>query len=159
MNHGGFGNPTTEDSMVEGFADFMSAVISQHYKNERAGKFLQYNLETNYKVNSPKFLSEEMAVAGVFWDVYDSGIDDDDGISLDTKDIWKIMSDKYDFPSYHEDSGVDAVNRNVYYLKDLHYVLTQNQGFMQLGTKLIEQLFNNHAVIDGFTDPERPARI
>jgi hypothetical protein len=159
MNHGGFSNPTTEDSMVEGFADFMSAAISQHYKNERAGKFLQYNLETNYMVNSPKFLSEEMAVAGVFWDIYDSGKDDDDEIALDIKDMWKIMSDKYDFPSYHEDSGVGATTRNVYYLKDLHYVLTQNQGFMRLDTELVEQLFNNHAVIDGFTDPERPGRI
>jgi hypothetical protein len=100
-----------------------------------------------------------MAVAGVFWDIYDSGKDDDDGISLDIKDMWKIMSDKYDFPSYHEDSGVDAMNRNVYYLKDLHYVLTNNQGFMRLDTELVEQLFNNHAVIDGFTDPERPGRI
>ena len=159
MNHGGFSNPTTEDSMVEGFADFMSAVVSQHYSNERSGKFLQYDLETNYMVNSPKFLSEEMAVAGVFWDIYDSGKDDDDGISLDIKDMWKIMSDKYDFPSYHEDSGVDAMNRNVYYLKDLHYVLTNNQGFMRLDTELVEELFNNHAIIDGFTDPQRSGRI
>jgi len=52
MNHGGFRNPTTADSMVEGFADFMSAVISQHYKKEQAGKFLQYGLESNFKVNS-----------------------------------------------------------------------------------------------------------
>ena len=159
MNHGGFSNPTTEDSMVEGFADFMSAVVSRHYSNERSGKFLQYDLETNYMVNSPKFLSEEMAVAGVFWDIYDSGKDDDDGISLDIKDMWKIMSDKYDFPSYHEDSGVDAMNRNVYYLKDLHYVLTNNQGFMRLDTELVEELFNSHAIIDGFTDPQRLGRI
>jgi hypothetical protein len=158
MNHGGFDNPTTEDSMVEGFADFMAAVIAQHYSTERAGKFLQYSLETNYKVNSPKYLSEEMAVAGVFWDIYDSGQDDDE-ISLDIKDIWKIMSDEYSFPSYHEDSGVGAETRNVYYLKDLHYVLIQGQGFMWVSTDYVEDLFNNHAIVDGFTDPERPGRI
>lgn len=159
MNHGGFDNPTTEDSMVEGFADFMAAVIAQHYKNERTGKFLQYDLETNYKVNSSKYLSEEMAVTGVFWDIYDSGKDDDDGISLDIRDIWKIMSGKYDFPSHHEDSGVGAETRNVYYLKDLHYVLTQDQGAIRPDTELVEELFNSHAIIDGFTDPERPGRI
>ncbi|MGH9922769.1 MAG: hypothetical protein ACRD38_08460, partial [Nitrososphaerales archaeon] len=158
MNHGGFDNPTTEDSMVEGFADFMAAVIAQHNKNERAGKFLQYSLETNYKANSSKYLSEEMAVAGVFWDIYDSGKDDDE-ISLDIKDIWKIMSDEYSFPSYHEDTGVGAETRNVYYLKDLHYVLTQGQGLTRMNIELVEDLFNSHAIIDGFTDPERPGRI
>ncbi len=158
MNHGGFDNPTTEDSMVEGFADFMAAVIAQHYSTERAGKFLQYNLETNYKVNSSKDLSEEMAVAGVFWDIYDSGKDDDE-ISLDIKRIWNIMSDEYSFPTYHEDSGVGAETRNVYYLKDLHYVLTQDLSLMRLDTDFVEDLFNNHAVIYGFTDPERPGRI
>lgn len=159
INHGGFDNPTTADSMVEGFADFMSAVIAQHYKSERAGKFLQYNLESNYKVNSPKFLSEEIAVTGVFWDIYDDGKDDDDRISLSIKEIWNIMSSEYNFPSYHEDSRVDATTRNVYYLKDLHYVLTESQDSRELDTRLVEELFNNHAIIDGLTDPERPSRI
>jgi len=159
MNHGGFSNPTTADSMVEGFADFMSAVISQHYKKEQAGKFLQYSLESNFKVNSAKFLSEELAIAGVFWDIYDDGEEDDDGISLSIKDIWKIMSGEYDFPSYNKDSGVNALNRHVYYLKDLHYMLTQSQYSKEPETELVEELFSNHGIINGFTDLERPSRI
>jgi len=158
MNHGGFSNPTTADSMVEGFADFMSAVISQHYKTEQAGKFLQYSLESNFKVNSAKFLSEELAIAGVFWDLYDYGKDDDE-ISLSINDIWKIMLSEYYFPSYHKDSGVSAMNRQVYYLKDLHYILTENQYSKELDIELIEELFNEHGIINGFTDLERPARI
>lgn len=159
MNHGGFRNPTTADSMVEGFADFMSAVISQHYKKEQAGKFLQYSLESNFKVNSAKFLSEELAIAGVFWDIYDDGEDDDDAISLSIKDIWNVMTGEYYFTSYHKDSGVNAMNRHVYYLKDLHYILTQSQDSIELKTELVEELFNNHGVINGFTDLERPSRI
>ncbi|MGI0037129.1 MAG: hypothetical protein ACRD99_02070, partial [Nitrososphaera sp.] len=90
--------------------------------------------------------------------IYDSGKDDDE-ISLDIKDVWKIMSDEYSFPSYHDDTGVGAETRNVYYLKDLHYVLTQGQGLTRMNIELVEDLFNNHAIIDGFTDPERPGRI
>lgn len=158
MNHGGFSNPNTADSMVEGFADFMSAAISQHYMNERAGKFLQYSLESNFKVSS-KFLAEELAIAGVFWDIYDEGKGDDDRISLGINDIWKLMSGEYYFPSYHKDSGVDAMNRNVYYLKDLHYILTQDRDFKDLKKELVEELFNNHGIINGLTDSERPSRI
>jgi len=158
MNHGGFSNPNTADSMVEGFADFMSAAISQHYMNERAEKFLQYSLESNFKVTS-KFLAEELAIAGVFWDIYDEGEGDDDTISLGINDIWKIMSDEYYFPSYHEDSGVNAMKRHVYYLKDLHYILTQDRDFKDLKMELVEELFNNHGIINGFTDSERPGRI
>ncbi|MFQ5970180.1 MAG: carboxypeptidase-like regulatory domain-containing protein [Nitrososphaerales archaeon] len=159
MNHGGYANPTTADSMVEGFADFMSAVISQHHKKEQAGKFLQYSLESNFKVNSVRFLSEELAIAGVFWDIYDDGEDDDDGISLSIKDIWNVMSGVYHFPSYHKDSGVNEMNRNVYYLKDLHYILAQSQDSKELEPALVEELFNNHGIINGFTDIERPSRI
>jgi len=159
MNHGGFSNPTTADSMVEGFANFMSGVISQHYKKEQAGKFLKYDLEHNFKVNSVKFLSEELAVAGVFWDIYDEGMDDDDGISLRIEDIWNLMSGDYLFPSYHHDFGVDAMKRHVYYLKDLHYILTQGEYSKKLDERVIEELFNGHRIIDGFTDPERPGRI
>lgn len=158
MNHGGFSNPTTADSMVEGFADFMSAVISQYYKKEQAGKFLQYDLESNFKVNSAKFLSEELAIAGVFWDIYDDR-QDDDGISLSINDIWHIMTSEYYFSSYHDDSGVDSMYRHVYYLKDLHFMLTQSLDSKGLETELVEELFNNHGIINGFTDPERPGRI
>ncbi len=157
MNHGGFSNPTTADSMVEGFADFMSAAISKHYNKEQAGKFLKYDLEHNFKVDSVRFLSEELATAGVFWDIYDEGMDDDDGISMGIEDIWNIMTSEYNFPSYHEDSGVEAMKRQVYYLKDLHYIITP-AGYSKK-VEVIEELFRSHGIIDGFTDPERPYRI
>lgn len=158
MNHGGFSNPTTADSVVEGFANFMSAVIAQYYGKEQAGKFLKYDLEYNYKVDSPEFLSEELAVTGVFWDIYDSG-EDDDEISLNIKDIWNIMSSEYYFPSYHKDSGVGAADRNVYYLKDLHYILTQGQYSSGFELLTIEDLFESHGIFNGFTDKTRPGRI
>ncbi len=161
MNHGGFSNPTTADSMVEGFANFMSAIISQHYAKEQAGKFLKYDLEHNFKVDSVKFLSEELAAAGIFWDIYDEGMNGEDGdkISLPIEDIWKIMIAEYQFPSYHEDSGFDAMKRNVYYLKDLHYILTKGEYTMKLDEGVVEELFRSHGLFDGFTDPERPGRI
>ncbi|MFQ5941012.1 MAG: hypothetical protein ACE5KA_04865, partial [Nitrososphaerales archaeon] len=159
MNHGGFSNPTTADSMVEGFADFMSAAISQHYENERAGKFLRHSLDFNFQVNSPDSLSEELAIAGIFWDLYDDAENDDDEISIGIKKIWRIMSAEYNFPTYREDSGIIGMERHVYYVKDLHYLLVEVQNYDSFSVDFVEEVFNSHGIIDGFTDPERPNRI
>ena len=92
INHGGYVNPSTSDSFVEGFAIFMSALIYEHSEEvgtipmvadiENMSVFTMADFVSNTQwagresrtpvwANNGK--SEELAVAGVLWDLYDSG--------------------------------------------------------------------------------------
>lgn len=88
LNHGGFSNPSTSDSFVEGFAIFMSAVIEYTYddsiphENEYEGKSLIAALdhwgnseptarESDIKVWHDGGHNEERCVAGILWDLVD----------------------------------------------------------------------------------------
>jgi hypothetical protein len=95
-NHDGYLNPSTSDSYVEGFAEFMSAVILETY--EQAGTSIpmtppnaqnmtlisitDYLLNTQWnghEFNMPVYggngKAEESAVAGTLWDLYDENSD------------------------------------------------------------------------------------
>ena len=85
-NHCGYGNWSTADSYVEGFAEFTSMLTSEHFGDLDAFLYLvdgaNENLETDFEVwgdvlFNPNFLSltpddEEFAVAGVLWDLHDA---------------------------------------------------------------------------------------
>jgi hypothetical protein len=96
LNHGGFTNPSTSDSYVEGFAEFMAAGIQYTMEeasiatipttepkiNARglagglmAAQFLSTiyskRLELNRKPWEANGISEEYALAGVLWDLVD----------------------------------------------------------------------------------------
>jgi hypothetical protein len=92
INHGGFVNPSTSDSFVEGFAIFMASVILKY--SEEAGtipmtadienmsvfKMADYLTNTQWagrEVRTPAWANngkfEELAIAGVLWDLYDNG--------------------------------------------------------------------------------------
>lgn len=75
-NHDGYVNPSTADSYVEGFAEFMSLVIGDHYDNwwgdDCPSQLFNRNIEDNYKTWGWAGKEEEYAVAGVLWDLYDS---------------------------------------------------------------------------------------
>ena len=73
-NHGGFANPTTTDSWVEGFATFY-AMWTKRDKVQESNSALWYdqgraqNLEVNYLAWNNQ--DEELAVAGLLWDLLD----------------------------------------------------------------------------------------
>jgi len=78
INHGGYVNPCTADSFVEGFAYFMSAVIGEYYDywwNDGHGvpQLLGIigNLDDDYRAWDSFGQVEDRAVAGVLWDLYD----------------------------------------------------------------------------------------
>ena len=83
VNHGGYTNPTTIDSYQEAFASFMATMIGIHYGNywdtfgyETPDSLGIYgSLETNYRAWERDGKAEEMAIAGVLWDLYDGGRD------------------------------------------------------------------------------------
>jgi hypothetical protein len=81
-NHGGFSNSNTADSFIEGFAAFMATVMGEYYGNwwlewgSDAAAPSQYasqgSLETNIQPwHRGSDIAEEIAVAGVLWDLYD----------------------------------------------------------------------------------------
>jgi len=81
VNHAGYLNPTTADSYAEGFAQFMSVVIANHYQHwwMKGADSQSYSsvcrhhgsLEVNDVVWGNRGRDEEWAVAGVLWDLID----------------------------------------------------------------------------------------
>ncbi len=88
-NHGGYMNPSTSDSFVEGFAQFMTRVMIASYSGGSSGAG-----DVNERAWDSFGYAEEDAVDGVLWDLYDS-IDplDNDSIQLTLDDIWAVLKD------------------------------------------------------------------
>jgi hypothetical protein len=75
VNHGGYMNPSTSDSYVEGFADFMPAVIQEYYRNPLAGTTSGMGrIEDEYKAWDFAGKGEEYAVSGTLWNMYDTDL-------------------------------------------------------------------------------------
>ncbi|NOZ06705.1 MAG: hypothetical protein GXP41_10210 [Chloroflexi bacterium] len=95
-NHGGYPNPSTTDSWTEGFAEFYSMMVSRDIAATPRPELYRWfgwedNLESNYlawttHANPPDphpnaVQNEELAVAGLLWDLVDP-IDADDATEL-----------------------------------------------------------------------------
>jgi hypothetical protein len=92
-NHGGYINPSTADSFVEGFAMFMAQIIREKAGYKYAGIDSMFgSLELNTRAWDGNGYSEDMAVAGIFWDLYD-GIDaaDDDPVQFTLQEMWGVL--------------------------------------------------------------------
>lgn len=76
-NHNGWANENSNDSYVEGFAEFAAAMVSKHYGNPEANIYPigshAINLEINFRTGPLKNHDEELAVAGILWDLFDPG--------------------------------------------------------------------------------------
>ncbi|MFH1404148.1 MAG: carboxypeptidase-like regulatory domain-containing protein [Candidatus Altiarchaeota archaeon] len=103
-NHGGYINPSTGDSYVEGFAEFMAMVISEHYGEASPEIYAGFgSFDRNYKPWEWTGKAEEIAVAGILWDLYDKGDNDDDAVSLSLGEMWSILKVKRnDFYEYYK---------------------------------------------------------
>lgn len=98
LNHGGYANESSADSYLEGFADFMSAVVASVNEDNRN----RAELEFNWIAWQNNGLSEEYAVAGTLLDLWDSGQSDDEPVSLDITQIWRMLRDYCpDFKSFY----------------------------------------------------------
>jgi hypothetical protein len=68
-------NPSTSDSYVEGFADFMPAVIQEYYKNPLAGTTSGMgSIEDEFKAWDFAGRGEEYAVSATLWNLYDTDL-------------------------------------------------------------------------------------
>ncbi|MBN2142981.1 hypothetical protein JW711_06670, partial [Candidatus Woesearchaeota archaeon] len=106
-NHNGYANPSTGDSFTEGFAEFMPLVIAEHYHYPSPAVYpVGGSLEQNWRAWSRRGFYEELAVAGVLWDIYDVGVEGDDVLQMKFEDIWTVLkSYSKDFTEVYEEFG------------------------------------------------------
>ncbi len=109
-NHGGFANPTTTDSWMEGFAAFMAVVIANHYDKwwtdnplERRPSFypMAGSLDVNYKAWEKEGKAEEFAIAGFLWDFID-GDSMPPALAAEAEDFFNLFFSIYD----HDGDGI-----------------------------------------------------
>jgi hypothetical protein len=92
LNHGGYANRSTSDSLSEGFASFMGMMLyRQMYNSERTIIPMRSDMELNWKAWERKGKAEEYAVAGTLLDLIDKPARDDDTMSLSFGDLWGIL--------------------------------------------------------------------
>ncbi|MDW7658021.1 MAG: hypothetical protein SCM11_12700 [Bacillota bacterium] len=92
VNHAGYINPSTSDSFSEGFAEFMAMMIADYYQYPNPHVYAKIgSLELNYKAWEYRGHAEEVAIAGVLWDLYDGK--NDDNVQLTANDLWYILKD------------------------------------------------------------------
>ncbi|MEM2948405.1 MAG: hypothetical protein QXG02_02650 [Candidatus Anstonellales archaeon] len=120
-NHLGWDNPQSDDSYVEGFAEFMSLLETVYYA-DRYPRLAEHpsiyywdgtasNLEKNFKIQD----DEELAIASILWDLYDphrmSQIDKDH-IEIDKTTLWQVLSTQHKFS--------DGQTRYIHNTRDLY---------------------------------------
>ena len=101
-NHLGYANSTTTDSLIEGFAEFVSLVIADNMTTDPNPHVYSFsgtsiNLESLYFA----WRSEEDAVAALLWDLYDSQVDSytlwgkklEDRVDLTFTDLFNRLND------------------------------------------------------------------
>lgn len=91
-NHAGYINPTTADSLIEGFAEFMSSAIADTYNYPNPHQYRPvFNQEVNFKVWQYAGVIEEVAFSSLVWDLYDPA--NDDVVDLSLGDITLLFRD------------------------------------------------------------------
>ena len=97
INHNGFLNPSTADSFVEGFAEFMALVISDELSQDDSDIYGGFgSLEKNYQPWDGIGRLEEFAVASLLWDLYDNDNEDGDSLYYSIETLWEILKVKRD---------------------------------------------------------------
>jgi hypothetical protein len=102
VNHAGYRNPDTGDSLMEGFAEVMPLLMAEYYGMGNPEQYAKYgNLELNYKA----WHVEEFAVAGTLWDLMDEADEESDQIDLPADDVVGLLREyRVDFAAVYEEA-------------------------------------------------------
>ena len=103
-NHNGFLNPSTADSFIEGFAEFMAMVISDELSQKDPYIYAGFgSLEKNYRPWDGMGRHEEFAIASLLWDLYDNDNEPGDALYYSLETIWEILKvNRTDFYEYYK---------------------------------------------------------
>jgi hypothetical protein len=100
-NHDGYINTGTGDSYTEGFAEFCAMACSKYKGEPKPDIYAGFgSLELNYKAWGHRGYDEELAVAGILWDLYDDKNDKGDTVSIPIGEMWGIL--KVRRPNFYE---------------------------------------------------------
>ncbi|MBT5419862.1 MAG: hypothetical protein HOK80_03145, partial [Candidatus Cloacimonetes bacterium] len=104
VNHDGYLNPSTADSYIEGFAEFMAMVVSDEMGEHSPQLYAGFgSMDQNYKMWDGQGFDEEFAIASLLWDMYDDSNEKGDEITLSIEEIWKVLKVKRkDFYEYYK---------------------------------------------------------
>ena len=98
VNHAGFVNASTADSYMEGFAEFMALVTSDHYDLGNGSIYAPIaDMDLYYKPWDWRGQAEELSVAGILWKLYDGVYAKEVGSTLEK--LWSVMK------TYSKDFG------------------------------------------------------
>jgi len=124
VNHAGYINPSTSDSFVEGFAEYGSMMICDYYKYPDCQVYGSIgSLEADYKTWDYRGAAEELAVAGVLWDLYDER--NDDAMDFTSDQIWDSLKEyNKDFTSVYD----KLISKHPNYKDDIDLIF-QAHGF------------------------------
>ncbi len=150
LNHEGYKNGISIDSYTEGFAEFMSMMMLDHYKYPKKNLYFvgatPFDMEINYRVSSNVggVTMEEMSLASIYYDLLDGGSGDEDGIELSKSQIWGVIGSK---------NTLDGQSRYIYNIWDAYRAFNQTDlpglheewGNNQLVSKL-DRVFISHGV-------------
>ncbi|PIT84827.1 hypothetical protein COU37_01040 [Candidatus Micrarchaeota archaeon CG10_big_fil_rev_8_21_14_0_10_45_29] len=152
-NHGSYANPTSTDSVVEGWAEVFALLVNEF----NGGKYPSLypvgtgveNIEVNHKIVGrgvgPNVPDEEIVAASLLWDFVDGKNKvDEDYVQVSAEKFWSFFRGKYKFS--------DGTEGNIYNLADL-YDASQTQGGWDLqedgdkdGINNLDELFIAHGI-------------
>jgi hypothetical protein len=169
-NHDGYINNNTADSYTEGFAEFCAMAASNYKGDPRPELYANFgDFEYNYKAWAFQGRYEEIAIAGVLWDLYDSNNEAGDSVTLPLKDLWAVLKVKRkDFYEYYvalkaafpeNADGIDKVFISHGFFADKHvgnkardpeepYKDTNNNGDYDVGEPFVD-----YGTIEGLIHP------
>jgi hypothetical protein len=114
INHNGWKNHCTHDSLNEGISEFMSLVISYELGiRTKNVDYEPFRRELDVGISSSESLKdkygEERAIAATLWDLYDdnkipdskSANNEDDNVALSIEEIWQKLSGTYELVKYY----------------------------------------------------------
>ncbi len=142
-NHGGYLNPSSSDSYVEAFANFMSAAIYKYYgetipsgKDYSNMRFMELIIamqnapvtewETDYNARDKGGKMEEFAGAGILWDLVDN--DGDYRARTPEEAYQKFLEWKKETEEYNRQLAIDEPGEDPIPIPDVNIDFFKNQN-------------------------------
>lgn len=112
--HKGYENPSTNDSLIEGFAGFVAILIDEHYGGPFPYFYNHQNIELDIKIWGEIGTDEEEAIAGILWDFHDPGREINLGYTLNGTNlpISKVYTASMDDVTLDDKTIMAVIERN-----------------------------------------------
>jgi hypothetical protein len=185
-SHVGYLNPSSSDSVREGFAEFIGMLVTEYY-HENDPTLYHYgtsvaDLEQDYKVWGPNYPGfqgpgdEEFAVAGILWDLHDAGVERNPGFRVTNTSsivqVSKVYANSTDNVTMTASAIIKALQADtartlvdVYQAlgpdtetKDLNMIFLNHGAFADVVTRNYVHDSNKEMISETGNIPDRPVR-